>query len=195
MTADGSTGAVALDREGLVALVDLDAMSVIQSVDVSAQGTFCQFATISPDGSHTYVAFKDYDLSGVGLVDEVNDGTMVIIDNTTLGTSTLAPFTVSDGNLPGFLEFGPDGRLYYGRKDTDTASSLTVYDEDLGTWSAIDVGITEAAGIEFVGGAMAYVYDMDVDDVFLVDLAAGTSSLDYPVDGASFGHKMIATPY
>ena len=196
ISADGSKGSVAVYREGKVVIVDLLTMSVLQTVDVSAEGLVPQHAAITPEGDKTYVAFKDYDFNRGSFVhDAVDDGTLWVIDHSDWSGSPLSPPTVLVGSQPGFLEFGPDARLYYGRKNMGAGERLSIYSPQTGAWSTFSPAINWPRGLAFSEDAtLVYVFNGD-SAVEVVDLATETIVHTIPTVRAGYGHTTVVTPF
>jgi hypothetical protein len=193
-SADGSVGALAALREGLVFVLDLDAMTVTQTVDTSSHNRMPQMVAVSADGSTTAISFKDYQ-HPADAVEEVSDGTLWMVDNATGTPTPLAPPTLSEGTKPGFLEYGPDGRLYWGRKDVTDGGAVSIYDPSAASWVEI-ADFASGSGIDFtVDGRFAFIYDRNAGSVAVVELSTDTVVTMEIVNNAGIGHKTLATPW
>lgn len=194
LTPDGSMGAVAIQNDGLVYLIDTSDLSVIDADDGTdgdqgfATTTFApRIAAPSPDGSLIYVATNRLD---------TNDGTLEVIDVSDGSITTLAPDTVTVGNnMPTFLEFGPDGRLYYGRSYDSTVPGLSIYDPAGMSWTEI---AGEMTAIAFRADAY-YVWDDDAEEVRAFDYTdselvfEATGATGLPNTDEAFGHGLVLT--
>jgi hypothetical protein len=191
---DGTMGALAVTDLGTVYLLDLNGLTVVdqddvtagdQGFDVSATSITPRHAAISGDASTIYVAYSG------------NDGTLDVIDVATGGITTLAPLTLSTNNNVGFLEFGPDGRLYYGRNFDALVPGVSIYDPVGDAWVEL-TDIASAEGISF--GETSYcVADQDddtiqcfayADDTTVPVEATALDTLTAPVDN---GHGLVLT--
>jgi hypothetical protein len=193
---DGTTGAMAVTDLGTVYLLNLSNMTVTdvdgvtagtQGFDVSGTAITVRHAAISGDGSTIYVAYNDS-----------SDGTLDVIDVATGGITTEAPTTVSAGDSqPGFLEFGPDGRLYYGRNYDGAVPGLSIFDPVGDAWVEV-TDVANANAIEF--GETSYcVSDQSdgtiqcfayADDSTVPAEASGLDTISAPID---FGHGLVLT--
>ena len=198
LSADGSRGAVPLTDLGEIVWIDLDAFSVIdtdavtsgvQNFDVSATSSMPRLAAVSPDGSEIAVAYVD------------GDGSLDVIDTSTGAISLLVPPSVilfgdpMDNTYPTFLEYGPDGRLYYGRKFNNTITGLSIYDPVAMTWVE-QTAVVDAAGLAF-GDGVYCAYDSDSQTVRCFDLTTD-APVQVPATGletlsalGNFGHGMV----
>lgn len=191
VTADGAFGALPITRTGLVAYIDLADLQVAELFDVSGSHLDPRFAAISPDGGEVYIAYNSNDLP--------SDGTLDVLDVATGLLSPLSPPTPGAANFVGALEFGPDGRLYYGRNH-GTEPGLSIYDPATGTWVE-QPEARSGSGVAFAAdGSRYYVHDNDDGDLHVFDAAtdaplpfdaSGLSSL--PNAGGGFGHGLVVT--
>jgi DNA-binding beta-propeller fold protein YncE len=115
ITADGTRGAIAIDWRGEVAYVDLENMTVIQTINTTELRS--RIATITPDGSNIYVFYN-----------AVADGE--IYDTSGFGATPLPILAAGGGSAPrlGVAIFGPDGRLYLAGRPLDGSAALTIFD-------------------------------------------------------------------
>ena len=118
-----------------------------------------------------------------------------MIDNSTGALTTLAPPTLVDESKPGFLEIGPRGNLWYGRKDVEVGA-LSVYNLGTETWTEID-GIESANGLEISqDGPVAYLHAIgESGDVLSIDTTALAVDREASTPDGGFGHKTISTPW
>ena len=195
LSADGTVGAVSIAREGVVALVDLDTMTVRESFDTSATSRMNSYAAISPDGATTYVAFTAHKVHPADDVEEPNDGTLAVIDNATGTMVALSPPTLADETRVGFLEFGPSGKLWYGRKNVSAVGALSVYDPASATWSEVP-DFTRASGLEISpDGERVYLFDSLARVIRTWDTASSSWIFSAESGTPRFGHKVLATPW
>jgi hypothetical protein len=196
VSADGARGALAITDLGLVFLLDLAAMSVIdadplapgdQAFDLSPGSQRARFAALSPDGSAIYA------------VRQGGDGTLDVIDVATGAVTPLTPPSPVGPTYLGFLVFGPDGRLYYGRDlDFDATPGLAIYDPAALSWS-VPEGIADASGIDFTAEAYC-VHDSGSDELVCFGLAddavlavEATGAASIPAVGSDRGHGLAIT--
>jgi hypothetical protein len=202
MSADGSVGALPVLREGKVFILDLDGMAVTRVVDVSAIHPFVQSAAVAPDGTQTYVAFREGWGDGLPVVE--HDGTLTVVDHSDWSTAQLAPPTLQNGTKLGFLRFGPDGKLYHGRKNLQSSTgALSVYDPATGSWDIRDLAAASTLDFEHASaiafsadGSQAWVADTNTSlAVHLMDLATGDHLSEIATRRVGFGHKAILSPF
>ncbi|HUS67699.1 MAG TPA: hypothetical protein VMZ28_24355 [Kofleriaceae bacterium] len=112
---DGTRVAIPMMRTGEVILVDLEDMSIVDTFDVSASGANPHVAAFSPDGATIALSYRSRAADELDLL-TVADGTLTPLTHTT-------PSDATDGRTA-FLAYGPDGRLYHGRKDADFGLSI-----------------------------------------------------------------------
>lgn len=113
ITADGTQGAVALDRLSQVVHLDLENMVVLQAIDTTE--TRPRVATITPDGTSIYVFYN-----------QSTDGE--IFATSDYSSTTLPILAGGTSQRVGNAIFGPDGRLYLARKPFDGSSALVIFD-------------------------------------------------------------------
>ncbi|MEM7311064.1 MAG: hypothetical protein AAF682_30620 [Planctomycetota bacterium] len=184
-TADGTRGAMAVTDLGVVFWIDLETMTLLdadpltpgdQGFDVSGTSVECRIAAISPDGAQIAVAYAR------------NDGTLDLIDTATGTISPLVPPDVSYLSPEAratLLEYGPDGRLYYGRRYgvATTSPGLAIYDPVSFTWiDQPEVG--GATGIAFT--ATSYCVT-DVEDELVHCFALASDEEIASEGGGVFG--------
>jgi hypothetical protein len=186
VTPDGTRGAISITGASEVSLLNLSNMTVMDTWTTS--GAVPRHPAISADASTIAVAYTSRDGS---------DGTLELIDTATGSLTDLAPDTLDVGTntSSGFLSYGPDGRLYYGRAYNGTVPGVSIYDPIGDTWSEI-AGYGNA--IRFGDDAWC-IWDNDADEVRCFDYTdveltfPGSGSIGIPVVAASFGHGLLFT--
>jgi hypothetical protein len=204
MTPDGSLGAVAVVREGKVFLVNLETMTLVdgdpntagdQPFDVSASSTEPRHVAISPDGATLAVAYR-----GDGRGGPAHDESLDLINVADAAITPLAvttPTADNTDNLPAFLTFGPDGKLYYGRKDG--AVALSVF--DLAGPTEVEIGAgTISNAMTFAPDGSAFAWTTDGGTAVHLDLTTGdpipleATGADTMSNGGGFGHMCLLSP-
>jgi DNA-binding beta-propeller fold protein YncE len=196
VSADGTLGALAITGVGTVMLVDLATMTVLdqdalalgnQGFDVSATSQEPRLVALSPSGETIYVAH-----AGPG------DGTLDVIDVASGGITALAPPTPSSiESKNGFLEFGPDGRLYYGRQEPGVAPGLSIYDTAGSSW--VELPALQAATAIAFGGSDYCVRDDEAGELrcftYAADAAVPAPATGlFSLPGSSLaGHGLVRT--
>jgi hypothetical protein len=210
MSADGSLAVLPIRREGKIFLLDLDAMAIVdadtdtageQAFDTSASSTEPHLAALAADGSAIYVAYR-----GDGRNGPSHDETLDVIEAATGNVTTLAPGTptATTDNRTGFLRFGPDGRLYYGRKAVDgvNVSVLGVSIFDVSTPAEVHHHDLESVNaLVFAPDGQSYyvwkrsggvVSKFDIGtDAAATFVGLGTETASF---GDGFGHIGLCTP-
>lgn len=201
---DGTRGALPIMRLGLVAYVDLENMVLIDTYPIdlgtpTGDGggggfttTETRFAAISPDASMIAVAFS---------YSSGSDGTLALVSTTDGSITTITPPTAETFAGPGALQFGPDGRLYFGRNHlAATGAGLSIYNPATDTWIE-QADVDGCAGIFFSSdGASYYVKDYGDGDLHAFDVetdailtfeASGLDALTNTYSGN--GHGLVVT--
>lgn len=198
VSSDGTLVAVAIANSGQVALVNTTDMTLTTLVDVSAQAPAPRQVAVSPDGTKTYVGFRSGNDPVTG-TDYAHDGTILEIDNSTFATTTVVVPNLTSGSTASYLDFGPDGKLYYGRKGIDHSASLSVYDTTAQSWNDVDFPASQRSGsIVFAAdGQYAFEYSpFQSRIVRRINLANATHEVVYTsLDAGGYGHLIAITPY
>ena len=205
ITPNGTHGVIPVRREGSVFLVDLTTMTIVdadevtagdQPFDVSASSTEPHMAGISPDGATIAVTYRGDSRGGPARNESVD-----LIDVASGTITPLAPGTTDaklTDNKSAFLMFGPDGRLYYGRKATGAAFGLSIF--DLVTPGEVELfADTLAATAVFRGGILTFfdqvggLSRLDTATDTLIPFGAGGPTTQALTD-TGFGHVGTLSP-
>ena len=178
---------------GTVAIINLETMTVTQEVDVSGVNLAPRQVAVSPDGSTTYVGYRSGDNPAAEASID-HDGSLSVIDNATFAITSLTPPGMIDGQSAGVFDFGPDGKLYVGRKNIQTPEPLVVYDPATDTFASTDVPAGTSHTIVFdADGETAYEYGEST--VRKLDLATGINEVVIDLAAGGNGHLMAVTPF
>ncbi|MEZ4366399.1 MAG: hypothetical protein R2939_08940 [Kofleriaceae bacterium] len=193
LSADGRMAALAIRRTGQLLRIDLETMTVVDTVDTSARSTEPHRVALAPDGGRVYISYR-----GDGRGGPAHDDALDAYDFAAGTFTALAMTTPSAGltdNKTAFLTFGPDGRLYFGRKRG--AVGMSVFDVGTGAETELLAGHA-ADGIVFgtdgywvvVDYSVALSFDQSTDAARAFP-GTGLNNLNVS-DG--FGHMALATP-
>lgn len=117
LTADGTIAAAISQSLNTLFIIDLAEMVLVGSTSTSAFATSPSAVAIEPDGSHVWIGSRSNSTS-IFRVERVG----FAVDEVILPTSVSRPSQIA---------FGPDGLLYYGRKNASTTTAgLTLVDPD-----------------------------------------------------------------
>jgi len=187
VTPDGTRGAVSISGASECSLLNLSSMSVIDTYTTA--GFHPRYAAVSPDADYIVVNYTWRDDS---------DGTLEMIDTDTGVGTDLIPDTLDAGTstYSPFLEWGPDGRLYYGRAWNASVPGLSIWEPVGDTW--VEVTGLYGNAIHFGEDYYALFDDQnselhmyDYTDVELDFPATLTSPLATTV--GSWGHGLVVT--
>jgi len=192
MSSDGSIGAVALFNGGRVILVDLDDMELIKSIlvnDIDDDKLEPHYTAVSPDGSKVYVAYNGND-----------EGSLDVIDTEDF-SMTEFPISVPNSDDVADLRFGPDGRLYYSRRDGTNPLFIFDLSTDPVTEVVID-GTADTNGdasygrIAFSPYGDYYYFVTWSSELYKFSMTDDTVSADSPLNmGGTMYHLTLPTMY
>lgn len=183
----GSYGAVSVTGSGEVMMINLGSLSIMDTWSVP--GFYSpRHVAINADGSTIACGFTWRD---------DNNGTLQMIDTATGTITPMAPPTVDPGTNAyiGFLEYGPDDRLYYGRPWDGSIPGVSIYDPVGASWTEIT-----GYGNSISFGADDWcIYDdsaselrcFDYTDVEQTFPATGTTGI--PITVGTWGHGLVIT--
>jgi hypothetical protein len=113
ITSDGTRGAIPLEWLGEVKYLDLETMSVLQTITTSESRP--RIAAITPDGSEIFVFYNQF-------------ADAEIYDTQGFGATALPIAGGATSPRYGNAIFGPDGRLYVSRRPGDGSAALLILD-------------------------------------------------------------------
>jgi hypothetical protein len=125
MSADGTRAAVPIRPAGSVVLVDLAAMSIVQTIDVSAHFDDPHGVAFSASGDRLFVSERS-GTAGLLSIDTISYAITEEVPTTAAVNHTTA----------GELERGPDGKIYMLR---NMGPELAVYDPVGDSWHEVDL--------------------------------------------------------
>jgi DNA-binding beta-propeller fold protein YncE len=194
ITADGREGAMAVKNIEKVFHLDLETMEVLREIQMSPgiAGAKVRYAAIRPDGAEIYVCYRN----AMNRLEVINTANYAI-----------SPLLIEGATIsgrPGDMLFGPDGRLYFSRKNIPAGNpGLVIITPGAAGFIPMLTG-SSVYGVDFSpDGSKMYVADQ-VGSVVRVYAIPGEVQLDTDgnagnglqpiVSGTHRAHAMIISP-
>jgi hypothetical protein len=133
LTPDGASAALGLlsPTSGEVVVIDLGAMTVRETFDTTARSPAPRYVAISPDGARVYIAYRGILTGPDPDLGTAHDDSIDRLEVAT-GAFTNIPMPTSmtpDAAKTGGLWIGPDGDVYYARKESGGLAIIAAEDD------------------------------------------------------------------